>query len=313
MMTHKNFLVGVMSALSIVELFARNFERHVYIGYLPLAHILEFGVQNLLIFAGCRVGYSSPHTMLDVSQGLMEGTKGDATLLQPTVMASVPLVLDRIRKAIFTSLNEKGLLVVKFFEFLFEYKNFWVSRGFRTPLLDALFLKKFSAIVGGRLEILLTGGAPLSADTQKVIRAALNVTFSQGYGTTEMVCGGLFMNHLDQTLAKVGGPMHGILVKLVDWQEGGYLTADQPNPRGEIHVATESLSIGYYKLPKLDAESYYVDEAGVRWFRTGDVGELFPNGSFKIIDRKKDFLKLQFGEFVSLGKVSACVCLCVSN
>lgn len=304
MITHRNLLQGLLCALSLVAFLMPDLDRHVYIGYLPLAHILEFGTQSFLIFSGGRIGYSSPHTLIDVSQGLMKGTKGDATLLKPTLMASVPLVLDRIRKAIFTSLNEKGPLMVKFFEFLIEYKTFWMSRGFQTPTLDALFLKKFNALVGGRLEILLTGGAPLSADTQKIIRACLNVMFSQGYGSTEMVGSGLFMNEIDHTLAKVGGPMNGVLVKLVDWQEGGYLTVDKPNPRGEIHIATESLSIGYYKLPKLDAESYYVDENGVRWFRTGDVGEVFPNGSFKIIDRKKDFLKLQFGEFVSLGKVS---------
>lgn len=175
--------------------------------------------------------------------------------------------------------------------------------GFGTPLLDRLFLAKFTQIVGGKLEILMTGGAPLSADTQKFIRACLNVTFAQGYGATETVCSGLFMDQNDHTLAKVGGPLHGMRVKLVDWPEGGYCTRDVPNPRGEIHLASDSLSVGYYKLDALTRETYYRDRQGTRWFRTGDVGELFPNGCFKIIDRKKDFIKLQLGEYISLGKV----------
>lgn len=150
----------------------------------------------------------------------------------------------------------------------------------------------------------MTGGAPLSSDTQKFIRACLNVTFAQGYGATETVCSGLFMDENDHTLAKVGGPLYGVKVKLVDWSEGGYLTRDAPNPRGEIHLSSESISVGYYKLEKLTSEAYYW-QCGERWFKTGDIGELdSKSGCFKIIDRKKDFIKLQFGEYISLGKVS---------
>ncbi|CAI7881044.1 unnamed protein product [Closterium sp. NIES-53] len=46
-----------------------------------------------------------------------------------------------------------------------------------------------------------------------------------------------------------------------------------------------------------------VDSKGIRWFATGDVGEVHPDGVFQIIDRKKDIVKLQAGEYVSLGKV----------
>ncbi|KAJ6223379.1 hypothetical protein RDWZM_001924 [Blomia tropicalis] len=303
MMTHHNFMSGVKSMLSLVHFFVHEMSRHTYVAYLPLAHILEFGTETFLMLVGCKIGFSSPHTITDLSVGLMPGTKGDVTLLKPTLMASVPLVLDRIRKAIYARLNSKGLFAVRLFEFVIEYKNFWESKGFRTPIMDALFLSKFRSIVGGRLEILMTGGAPLSADTQKFIRACLNVTFAQGYGSTETGCGGLFMDENDYTLAKVGGPLYGIKVKVVDWDEGGYRTTDYPNARGEIHLASDTLSIGYYKLDQLNEEAYYVGKDGVRWFKTGDIGELFPNGTFKIIDRKKDFIKLQFGEYISLGKI----------
>ena len=46
-----------------------------------------------------------------------------------------------------------------------------------------------------------------------------------------------------------------------------------------------------------------VDERGVRWFYTGDIGQFHPDGCLEIIDRKKDIVKLQHGEYVSLGKV----------
>lgn len=46
------------------------------------------------------------------------------------------------------------------------------------------------------------------------------------------------------------------------------------------------------------------DERGMRWFYSGDIGRLHPDGCLEIIDRKKDIVKLQHGEYVSLGKVS---------
>lgn len=46
-----------------------------------------------------------------------------------------------------------------------------------------------------------------------------------------------------------------------------------------------------------------VDERGMRWFYTGDIGRFHPDGCLEIIDRKKDIVKLQHGEYVSLGKV----------
>ena len=47
-----------------------------------------------------------------------------------------------------------------------------------------------------------------------------------------------------------------------------------------------------------------VDEHGMRWFYTGDIGQFHPDGCLEIIDRKKDIVKLQHGEYISLGKVT---------
>ena len=45
-----------------------------------------------------RIGYATPNTMMDSSSMIKKGFKGDATLLRPTFMAGVPLILDRIYK-----------------------------------------------------------------------------------------------------------------------------------------------------------------------------------------------------------------------
>lgn len=62
-------------------------------------------------------------------------------------------------------------------------------------------------------------------------------------------------------------------------------------------------------MPEKTAEDFY-EANGRRWFKTGDVGQFERNGTLKIIDRKKDLVKLQFGEYVSLGKVEACLKTC---
>ena len=57
-------------------------------------------------------------------------------------------------------------------------------------------------------------------------------------------------------------------------------------------------------------ESYKVDERGMRWFYTGGIGRFHSDGCLEIIDRKKDIVKLQHGEYNSLGKVKAALAVC---
>lgn len=98
-------------------------------------------------------------------------------------------------------------------------------------------------------------------------------------------------------------------VKLINWEEGNYRVTNKPNPQGEIIIGGDNVAIGYYKHPDLTAESFF-EEDGKRWFKTGDIGEFLPDGNLKVIDRKKDLVKLQHGEYISLGKVEAILKTC---
>lgn len=106
------------------------------------------------------------------------------------------------------------------------------------------------------------------------------------------------------TYGRVGSPFSMNDMRLINWDEGNYRVTNKPYPQGEIVLGGENVSMGYYKLPGKSAEEFF-EEDGKRWFRTGDIGEIWPDGVLKIIDRKKDLVKLQFGEYVSLGKVEA--------
>lgn len=106
----------------------------------------------------------------------------------------------------------------------------------------------------------------------------------------------------DTRTGHTGGPNHGVLLRLEDWEEGGYLVTDKPNPRGEIIVGGPSIAKGYFKQPP-EVNAGFFEEFGHRWFRTGDIGEITPSGCLKIIDRKKDLVKLSHGEYISLGEI----------
>jgi len=79
-----------------------------------------------------------------------------------------------------------------------------------------------------------------------------------------------------------------------------------PFPRGELVVGGDFVANGYFKLAEETAENFRVVN-GERWFYTGDIAEAHPDGTFKIVDRKKDLVKLPMGEYISLGKVEAAI------
>jgi len=302
--THKNIVACVNSYLG--HLNSINFtDEDCYIGYLPLAHILELIAENMMSVFGVAIGYSSPNTLTDKSTMIPKGGKGDASVLKPSFMACVPLILDRIFKGIHENVRKKGEFTEKLFDFCVRYKQAAVARGEKTPLMDKLIFKSVRALIGGRVRVILTGGAPLSPETHDYIRVCMGCPVLQGYGLTETSACATLMQLTEDNTGRVGPPVGGINIRLVNWEEGNYRVTDKPRPRGEVLIGGNNITAGYYKMPEKTEEEYFTDKAGRRWFRSGDIGQMEADGCLRIIDRKKDLVKLQFGEYVSLGKVEA--------
>ena len=220
------------------------------------------------------------------------------------------------------------------FHYLVAYKMKWQDRGFDTPLLNKTLFRRIRYFLGGKVRVMLSGGAPLAADTHSLCRTCLSmpliqvqsqchsVTMSQshsirvsqfysvrlfclqGYGLTETASCATVTHVRDRKTGRAGAPLMDVDIKLVNWDEGNYRVTDQPNPRGEIHVGGDNVAVGYFKNEKETAANFY-EENGRRWFRTGDIGEFEQDGVLKIIDRKKDLVKLQHGEYVSYGKTES--------
>ncbi|KAF2357638.1 AMP-dependent synthetase/ligase [Trinorchestia longiramus] len=304
-LSHENLVESVL-AYSIVMKVRPN---DVYIAYLPLAHVLELMGETIMLLYGVPMGYSTPLTMTDRSSKVKRGTKGDVSVLKPTLMPSVPLILDRIYKGILEKVAAQGRFIEALFYYGLEYKNKWYHRGWGTPICNWFVFRKIRALMGGRVRMIAAGGAPLPPDTHDFIRSALGVPVLQGYGLTESCGCATLMDLEDLSTGRVGAPLAVCDLKLVNWEEGNYRTSDKPNPRGEVIIGGANIAVGYYKNPEKTAEDFY-EEDGKRWFRTGDIGEVEKDGCLKLIDRKKDLVKLQIGEYVSLGKVEAELKVC---
>uniref|UniRef100_A0A287B8R8 long-chain-fatty-acid--CoA ligase n=1 Tax=Sus scrofa TaxID=9823 RepID=A0A287B8R8_PIG len=277
MISHSNIIAGITG---MAERIPELGEKDVYIGYLPLAHVLELSAELVCLSHGCRIGYSSPQTLADQSSKIKKGSKGDASMLKPTLMAAVPEIMDRIYKNVMNKVNEMSSFQRNLFILAYNYKMEQISKGCSTPLCDRFIFRKVRSLLGGNTRLLLCGGAPLSAATQRFMNICFCCPVGQGYGLTESSGAGTIT-------------------------EGGYFNTDKPHPRGEILIGGQNVTMGYYKNEAKTKADFFEDENGQRWLCTGDIGEFDPDGCLKIIDRKKDLVKLQAGEYVSLGKVEA--------
>ncbi|KAM8800210.1 long-chain-fatty-acid--CoA ligase 4 isoform 1-T1 [Eudromia elegans] len=307
MMMHKNLIAGMTGQCERIPGLG---PKDTYIGYLPLAHVLELTAEISCVTYGCRIGYSSPLTLSDQSSKIKKGSKGDCTVLKPTLMAAVPEIMDRIYKNVMSKVQEMNYIQRTLFKIGYDYKLEQIKRGYDAPLCNILLFKKVKALLGGNIRMMLSGGAPLSPQTQRFMNICFCCPVGQGYGLTETCGAGTITEVADYSTGRVGAPLICCEIKLRDWQEGGYTNRDKPNPRGEIIIGGPNVSMGYFKNEEKTSEDFSIDENGQRWFSTGDIGEFHPDGCLQIIDRKKDLVKLQAGEYVSLGKVEAALKNC---
>lgn len=300
-MTHENLVSAIAGHLQRLPKLRSNYD--IYIGYLPLAHVLELTCELSCVIMGVRIGYSNPQTLTDTSSRIKRDyCLGDVSLLRPTLFASVPTVLERISKAVWEKVNAGGEFLQALFKFAYAYKCRRIHGGFPSFLVDRLIFRKVRSLMGGRIRYIVCGGAPLSEDSQLFTNICI-APIVQGYGLTESCSTGALMECGDLRCNHSGAPAPTLQIRLRAWPEGGYSPYDTPSPRGEILLSGKPVSRGYYKQPELTARDFITDQDGTRWFCTGDIGLMHTDGSLSIIDRKKDLVKLQAGEYVSLSKV----------
>jgi len=185
-------------------------------------------------------------------------------------------------------------------------------------------------VLGGRVRLLMTGGAPISVDTLKFVRCAFG-PITQGYGCTEACSAMTVSVDFDAEFGHAGPPFGTVAVRLVDVPDMNYYSGAEENywgkaraifdagknkSGGEIWVGGPGVSPGYYDpsvnglkpgvpsngMAMKTAEDFFEDD-GWSWFKTGDIGCWTSNGCLKVVDRRKNMFKTSLGEYIPVEEI----------
>ncbi|KAM9329338.1 long-chain-fatty-acid--CoA ligase 1-like [Gastrophryne carolinensis] len=287
MLTHMNVVSNCTAFLKVTESLLKMSSSDVQISYLPLAHMFERIVQSVVLCHGARIGFF---------QGDIRLLMDDLKTLQPTIFPVVPRLINRMFDRIFAQANtslKRWLL-----DFASKRKEAELRSGVirKDSIWDKLIFQKVQDSLGGKVRLMITGAAPVSPTVLTFLRAALGCQFYEGYGQTECTAGCSLTIPGDWTAGHVGAPMPCNYIKLVDVEDMNYFAA---KGEGEICVKGSNVFKGYLKDDEKTAEA--LDKDG--WLHTGDIGKWLPNGTLKIIDRKKHIFKLAQGEYIAPEKI----------
>ncbi|XP_067280131.1 long-chain-fatty-acid--CoA ligase 6 isoform X2 [Pseudorasbora parva] len=287
MLTHGNVVADFAGFLKVTDKVIFPNQDDVLISFLPLAHMFERLIESVVICHGGRIGFF---------QGDIRLLPDDMKALRPTIFPVVPRLLNRMYDKIFSQANNSAKRWL--LNFAAKRKGAEVSRGVirSDSIWDKIFFHKIQASLGGRLRMIITGAAPASPSVLGFLRAALGCQVYEAYGQTECTAGCTFTTPGDWTSGHVGAPLPCNLIKLVDVAEKNYFAA---KGEGEVCVKGPNVFKGYLKDPVRTAETLDTDG----WLHTGDIGKWLPNGTLKIIDRKKHIFKLAQGEYISPEKI----------
>ncbi|XP_018408206.1 PREDICTED: long-chain-fatty-acid--CoA ligase 6-like isoform X1 [Nanorana parkeri] len=287
MLTHGNVVADFSGFLKVTEKVIFPKQDDVLISFLPLAHMFERVIQSVVYCHGGRIGFF---------QGDIRLLSDDMKTLRPTIFPVVPRLLNRMYDKIFSQADtpiKRWIL-----EFASRRKEAEVRRGVirNNSIWDRMLFNKVQASLGGRVRMIVTGAAPASPTVLGFLRAALGCQVYEGYGQTECTAGCTFTTPGDWTSGHVGAPLPCNYIRLVDVEDMNYFAS---KGEGEICVKGPNVFKGYLKDKEKAAEA--LDDNG--WLYTGDVGKWLPNGTLKIIDRKKHIFKLAQGEYIAPEKI----------
>ncbi len=246
------------------DLFPIN-ENDRFLSILPMSHVYECSIGMLFPFAfGASVTYMDRPPTASALLPVMRDVK-------PTIMLSVPLVIDKIYRSQVLAKFTKGAVMS------------WLYG--KAPIRRALHKiagKKLMKVFGGELRFFGIGGAKLDGKTEEFLYEA-EFPYAIGYGLTEtapLLAGKVPYKH---PVGSTGIEMKGVKLRVADPNENG---------EGELQALTPSVMKGYFKNPEATAEAFTEDG----WFRTKDSAIMDENGVVFIKGRMNSMLIGPSGE-----------------
>lgn len=258
MLSHRNLVWNAWACRSIIVLNRRDR----CLSILPMAHCYEFTIGFLIpMMQGSSIYYLDRPPS---ASALMPALKA----VRPTIMCSVPLVIEKTyRSAVLPALEKIPLYRFRIFR----------------PLLEWIAGRKLYKTFGGKLRFFGVGGAPLAPDVERFLIAG-HFPYAVGYGLTETspLIAGFAPYH--GAFRSTGPALRGVSIRIAD-----------PKPdtgEGEIQAKGPNVSQGYYKDEERTAEAFTEDG----WFRTGDLGFMDRRGQVFVRGRLKTMILGASGE-----------------
>jgi len=271
MLTHDNMASNLNCSLAEFPVQPGD----VSISFLPLSHVTARHVDFALLYRGVMLAHLA--VVAQLPQVLLE--------VKPTFFVAVPRVYEKIHFQ--TEQKAQGFPNSTFYnwalsvgrehqaEVLAGQKP--TSRSWR--LAERLLYSKVRAGLGGRLEIFISGGAPLGRELAEWY-AAIGIRIHEGYGLTETSPVIAVNTPQAHKIGTVGKPLPNLEVRIAE--------------DGEVLVRGPSVFKQYWNKVK-ETQGAFVDG----WFKTGDIGNLDEDGFLSITDRKKDLIKTSGGKFIA--------------
>lgn len=274
-------------------------EESVAMSYLPLAHVFERTAGHFVLFAsGACVAYAeSPDTLQE-----------DFSIVEPTTATSVPRVYEKI----YDSIREEAsgsAVSERIFEWATDVGVEYQLADSPGPILsakqaiaDKLVFSSVREALGGELDLLISGGGSLSPELCRLYHA-MGLPIFEGYGLTE-TSPVVATNPQDAVkVGTIGVALANVDVKVDETVADQAAFADDPGEVGELLVNGPNVTEGYWNKPGATEGAFTEDEDGTRWFHTGDIIHLRPDGYLEFRDRLKQIIVLSTGKNVAPGPI----------
>ena len=276
MLTHANMVSNLIDSSNHLEFG----EKDVALSVLPLSHIFERQAMNMYLHHGMSVYFGS---LDQLGENLKE--------VRPTVFVGVPRLYEKIIQRVQDRGAAKGKLNARVVTWAIETGKSWSQRkidhapvplwlSIKHRTADVIVFEKLREAMGGRIRILVSGGAPLSSDVALAFLGA-RIPIVQGYGLTEtspVITTGQLN---DNRVGTAGKPIRHVEVRIAS--------------DGEIETRGPHVMLGYWHKPE-ETRNAFTDDG---WFKTGDVGHFDHGGYLIITDRKKELLKTSGGKYIA--------------
>lgn len=284
MLSHRNIMSNIKATLSLVPI---NYTKR-FLSFLPMSHVFERMVCYTNLVAGVSIYFADD----------LHGLEDDFREVEPQFFSCVPLILEKMYERLEDQARDSGLLKRKIINWaLVAGKKYRVEernsllRNVKKSMVDWLVYRNWRKALGGKIEGIICGAAPLQPDLARLFSSA-GLPVREGYGLTE-TSPVISFNRFEPggyRFGTVGLPLTGVEVKI-----------DQPNQDGigEIKVKGPNVMLGYYKQPA--ATEAVLDKDG--WLSTGDLGGWKDRKFLQITDRKKDIFKISDGKYIAPAKL----------